>query len=243
MNAEPFPFRDFTRALDSLEAAIQRGDDPYLLLTADTGTGKTALLRGLRSRLDRCRFRLAYFSQSRLLGAMGFVRVIARTLHVACRRTHPETSREVIRQLEEDPGRLLLWFDDANELPAETLGEARALVESNLGGPSQITVLFAGLPELRERLQGIPPMWRRIVVREEISGLLAEELRPFLEHHFSAPVVSRLTDDGLTLLFEQGRGVPGLVLPMFRTLLSKASGKGRIDPSQIEDTLAAWNLP
>lgn len=243
MNAEPFPFRDFTRALESLETAIQKGNDPYLLLTADTGTGKTALLRGLRERLDRCRYRLAYFSQSRLLGAMGFVRVIARTLHVPCRRTHPETSREVVRQLEEDPGQLLIWFDDANELPSQTLGEARALVESNLGGPGQITVLFAGLPELRERLQGIPQMWRRIVIREEISGLLAEEMRPFLEHHFSAPIVARLTDEGLTLLFEQGRGVPGLILPMFRTLLSKASGKGRIDPSQIEDTLTAWNLP
>jgi type II secretory pathway predicted ATPase ExeA len=243
MNAEPFPFRDFVRASDSLENAIANGDDPYLLLTADTGTGKTALLGRLRSRLDRCRYRLAYFSQSRLLGAMGFVRVVARTLHASCRRTHPETTREVTRQLEEDPGRLLIWFDDANELPRETLGEARALVESNLRATSQITVLFAGLPELRERLQGIPPMWRRIVVREEISGLVAEELRPFLEHHFPAPVAARLTDLGIALLFEQGRGVPGLLLPMFRTLLSKTPGKGRIDPTQIEDTLAAWNLP
>lgn len=242
MNSTPFRFRDFDRASDALEAAILAGLDSYLLLTADTGTGKTALLRTLRDKLDRCRFRLAYFSQSRLLRAMGFVRVLAHTLHVPCRRTHPETAREVARHLTEEPQRLLVWFDDANELPDETLGEARALVESNLGGPSTITALFVGLPDLRDRLQSIPPMWRRIVVREQITGLVAEEFRPFLEHHFPGPTVQRLTDDGLNLLFEQGRGVPGLILPMVRTVFAKATGKGRIDPHLIEDVLRSWEL-
>lgn len=243
MNPSPFLFRDFVRALGTLECALAEGADAYLLLSAESGCGKTALLRALGAKLDRCRHRIAYFSQARLLRAMGFVRVLAHTLHVPCRRTHPETTRELVRLLEEEPQRLLVWFDDAGELPQETLGEARSLVEANLGGPSQVTVLFSGLPDLRERLQAIPSMWRRIVVREQLTGLMADEIRPLLEHHFQKPNANRLCDEGARHLFQQGRGLPGRILPMFRTLISKSQGKARIEPDHIDQVLTAWDLP
>lgn len=243
MNPTPFPFRDFVRALENLALAVQESSDNYLLLTADSGCGKTALLRAIDAKLDRCRYRIAYFAQARLLRAMGFVRVLARTLHVACRRTHPETTRELVRLLDEEPQRLLVWFDDATELPQETLYEVRSLIEANLGGPAQITVLFAGLPELRERLQALPSLWRRIVVREQITGLLADEVRPLLEHHFQEPNANRLCDEGLRRLFERGRGRPGLILPMFRALLGTTPGKVRIELDQIDQILSSWELP
>jgi len=115
MNPTPFPFRDFVRTLGTLESAIEAGADPYLLVSAESGCGKTALLRSLQAKLDRCRYRIAYFSQARLLGAMGFARVLARTLHVPCRRTHPETTRELVRLFEEEPQRLLAL--EANRRP------------------------------------------------------------------------------------------------------------------------------
>lgn len=224
MNQTPFPYRDFVRALDSIEEAILQGLDSYLLLTAETGAGKTALLRALKGRLDRCRYRLAYFSQARQLRAMGFVRVLAGVMHRSCRRTHPETAREVTRYLEEEPQRLLIWFDDATELPRETLEEVRALVESNLDGASPITVLFVGLPQLRERFQTIPSLWRRLVVREELSGLTVEEIEPFFAHHLDAAASARLAKDSQELIFQHGRGIPGQMLPMARTVLGRTPG-------------------
>lgn len=243
MNDTSFPFQDFTRATDTLEQAINAKSDDYLLLTGETGTGKSTVLAELRSRLDRCRFRIAYFTQTSLLRATGLIRVLARVLHLQTRRTHPETSMGIVRYLEEEPQQLLLWFDDAQNLPAETLTEARSLAESNLSGPNRISVLFVGLPELRERLQTIPSLWRRIVLREQITGLLADEMKPFLQHHFKASEVDRLKQEALSRLFEQGRGVPGLILPMFRTVLARSRPKGAIDPDAIEDILGDWDLP
>ena len=75
MNRSPFPFRDFVRAKQSLVEAFVDGGETYAMLTGETGTGKTALLRELRSQLDRGRHRVLYFSAARKLGAAGLVKV------------------------------------------------------------------------------------------------------------------------------------------------------------------------
>jgi len=237
-----YPYADFERALSGIEQALHDSDDIYQLLTGETGTGKTALLRQMRARLDRCRYRVLYFAHARRLGATGLARVLCRSLRIRSRRSHPETVQELALYLADEPTQLLLWFDEAQALPDETLDEARSLAESDLGGGRPVRILFAGLPGLRERLQATPPLWRRVVVREQITGLTVDELPGFLDHHFENAQVKRLCDDGLRILFERGRGVPGLLIPMMRTLLRESPGKRRIDPLAVEDILQSWDL-
>jgi len=59
----------------------------------------------------------------------------------------------LLHALAEDPRILLLWLDEAHELPEETLAEARAITESDLAGTGPIQVLLIGLPKLRAQLQ------------------------------------------------------------------------------------------
>src|SRR5206468_11167 len=103
----------------------------------------------------------------------------------------------VVRALGEETQRLLLWFDEAHELPEETLAEARALVECDLEGAPKVQVLLVGMPRLRSDLQAHPHLWRRIVVREEIAGLQLDELPQFLEHHFGPAHAKRFCEQGL----------------------------------------------
>jgi len=94
---------------------------------------------------------------------------------------------------------------------------------------------------IKERDNTQPALWRRIGVREEITGLRLEELNAFLEHHFPAP--QRLCEQGLSALFEHAKGVPGLLLPMYRAILEQAgSDHDPIDPSAVEDSLQRWDL-
>jgi Cdc6-like AAA superfamily ATPase len=65
MNRSPFLFRDFVRAKKYLIEALVEGDETYAMLTGETGTGKTALLRDLRSQIDRGRTRVFYFSSAK----------------------------------------------------------------------------------------------------------------------------------------------------------------------------------
>ncbi len=243
MNPTPYPFEDFLRAKQALRSALVEYPEPFALLTGDTGSGKTALLRELRSELDRTRHRVLYFSQARKLGAAGLVKVLGETLRVRSSMCHAVGFERCLRALADEPQTLLVWLDEAHELPEETLAEARALAESDLEPTGQIQILLVGLPKLRSALQTQPPLWRRIAVREELTGLRLEELAPFLDHHFSPEHRQRLGDPELTTLFERAKGLPGLLLPMARALFVRAANlEGPLQPSLVEDTLERWEL-
>jgi len=76
MNPTPFPFEDFRRAKQRLQRALIEHHEPFVLLTGETGTGKPALLRELRAKIDRTRYRVVYFAQARKLGAVGLIKVL-----------------------------------------------------------------------------------------------------------------------------------------------------------------------
>ena len=243
MNPNPFPFEDFRRAKQALRAALIEHAEPFTLLTGDTGSGKTALLRELRGELDRARFRVLYFSEARKLGAAGLVKVLGEHLRVRSSVCHAVSFERCLRALADEPQTWLVWLDESHELPEETLAEARALAESGLDAAHTLQILLVGLPKLRSELQSYPPLWRRVTVREELTGLRTEELPPFLDHHFSPEQRERLCDTGLSTLFERAKGLPGLLLPMARTLFARtANTPGPIDPSTVEDTLERWEL-
>jgi len=243
MNPHPYPFEDFLRAKHHLLSAVLEHQEPFALLTGETGTGKTALLRELRAELDRARHRVVYFSEARKLGAAGLVKVLAESLRVRASMCHALSLDRLLRALAEESHTFCLWLDEADQLPEETLAEARALAESDLDGTPRVQVLLVGLPKLRAQLQAQPYLWRRIVVREELTGLLFEELSPFLEHHFRPEQANRLCDIARNALFERAKGVPGLIVPLCRAILARAgSDTTPIDPTIVEDTLERWDL-
>lgn len=243
MNRSPYPFRDFVRAKDSLVHALVELGETYAMLTGDTGTGKTALLRELRGHLDRTRHKMLYFSEARKLGAAGLIKVTGEALRVRTSMCHSVSLDRLLRAMADESHTILLWIDEAQDLPEETLAELRSLAESDLDGARRVQILFVGLPRLRVELQNHPYLWRRIVVREEITGLLIDEVQDFLDHHFGAGQSKRLCERGVTSLFERAGGAPGRLLPMYRAVLARTGGaKGKIEPEQVEETLARWEL-
>jgi type II secretory pathway predicted ATPase ExeA len=240
--SQPYPFSDFQRALENLERATDATEEIYLLLTGPTGVGKTQTLNALQERRDRCRDRILYFPKSQRLGASGFMRVVAGKYRVSPSRSHAETFDHVVRVLRDSSQRLLLWFDEAQDLPEETLHEARGLAEADLGGTSNIQVMLCGLPTLRGQLKEHPSLWRRIVVREEINGLLANEVSHFLEHHHGPETVKRMGEKAVDVLFEHSRGAPGVLLPMFRAVLKRSPESGKISPERVDDIVQDWDL-
>lgn len=239
MNSTPYPYRDFSRAKASLHAAIADSGEPWALLTGDTGTGKTALLRELKQMLERPRFRILYFADAKRLNASGLVKVVGEALRVRSSLCHAVTFDRVQRTLQDDGQRILLWLDEAHDLKDETLAQVRAITESDLDAPTRVQVLLGGLPKLRSVLQEHPPFWRRILVREEISGLAEDEVEGFLEHHFEGQG-KRLCERGMKTLFERSKGAPGNMVAMFRAVLSRSEKKGRIEHGNLESSLDRW---
>ena len=243
MNRAPYPFHDFLRAKRTLLDALVEQLEPFTLLTGDTGTGKTALLRELRGELDRARHRVVYFAEAHKLGAAGLVKVVAESLRVPTSMCHSVSLDRLLRALADEPHTFCLWLDEAHRLPEETLAEARALVESNLDGTPRVQLLLVGLPKLRVELQALPYLWRRMMVREELTGLVFEELPEFITHHFGHEQAIRLCERGRHALFERANGVPGLIVPMFRAITARFGlDPTPIEPVEVEDTLERWDL-
>jgi type II secretory pathway predicted ATPase ExeA len=120
--------------------------------------------------------------------------------------------------------------------------EARSLAESDLADNCPVRILLIGMPALRDRLQSIAALWRRIVVREELTGLTFDELQPFIEHHFGTEKMQLICQEGMRILFERARGIPGLVVPMFRKILADSEPNASINPLTLDDILQRWEL-
>lgn len=208
---QPFMYKDFKEALRTLESALTRGHT-YALLLGESGTGKTSLLRILQSKLDRRKFDVLYLSHGQP-SPSGLVRLLAERLYLPIRRTRAETSRLLIQTVRNLPTKLLFWIDEAQLIQDDTLHEIRLLSEAELDGTPLFSVIFSALPSLKERLLSphLFPLWRRIRPRVRLRGLLREEVLPFLLHLFPKDSARRFSEEALSAIFEQARGIPALV--------------------------------
>jgi type II secretory pathway predicted ATPase ExeA len=238
---EPFLFEDFSRAKSEISDAIESAQH-FILLSGESGSGKTSLLRSLRQTLDRVRFRILYFHMARL-GPAGLIRVLARHLRIPACRSQPETVQEITKTIAEDLGQMQLWIDEANLLEDDTFSELRTLAEADLEKDCGLTILFAGLPTLRDRLQSprLFPLWRRIEGRVEIAGLKRHESAPFIAHHLGPQTAARFDEGALAVLSDHSRGMPGLLLPYAKRVLREVPS-GSISADRVEAVLQQWNL-
>jgi len=235
-----YRYADFAQAADELLRALGAG--PVLArLVGASGAGKTSLLRYVATRLDRHRVHVVYVSQKNL-SSVALGRLLAQALHVGARRTHAETLKLLAQLVRGLPQRLVLFLDESHHLPTDTLEEVRLLAESELDAELLFSIVFAGPPELRQRLDApeLFPLKRRISVRLELTGLRSEECRPFLEHRLGATDAARFGDQALALLFERGRGVPALVEDHARLVLRHAGGVATIAREKVDEILDVW---
>jgi len=240
MNAtDPFAFSDFKAARETLLQSVRAGDR-YVLLTGESGVGKTTLLRDVRQRLERSEARVVYFNLARLSPA-GLVRVLARHLRVPPSRSQPETIQALVKVLHAEPVRTWLWIDEAQLLPDETFSEVRTLVEADLDGEAAVSVLLLGLPDLRDRLLAprLFPIWRRLEARVEITGLRSDEAASFVRHVTGEAKAARFDETALEILFERSRGLPGLLDVIVRQIL-RSQPEGTIDAARVEACLQRW---
>ncbi len=209
---DPFQYTDFKLALTSLQEAFHQGP-VYALLLGESGTGKTSLLRTLQAQLDPTRFRVLYLCHGQP-SPSGLARLFADAFHLPLHRSRAETSSLLVQALRNLPSHPLLWIDEAKMIRDDTLHEIRLLAEADLNGPPLFSVVLSALPELRERLLSpqLFPLWRRISLRMTLTGLLREEVEPFLSHCFhEQDILARFSTEAISSLFELARGIPALV--------------------------------
>lgn len=218
----PFLYRDYVAARAALIAATQRGTF-YASLSGGSGVGKTSLARDLGGALDRLRFLFIYIAASRV-STTGFARHLAVMLRAPIRRSALEMGRVVTEALRAQPTHAIVWVDEADRLPLDTLTEIRSLAEFDDSVSQSFSVVLSGAPELVALLDDprLFALKRRISLPLTLTGLARDELDSFLLHRFGTAEAARVSPSILDDLFERTQGTPALVDSITRTALERA---------------------
>ena len=175
------------------------------------------------------------------LSGLGLVCVLAQKLHLSPRRTYLETVQLLAEALAAQNSHLLLWIDEADQVPQALLQEVRMLAEPDASSEQLISVVLSGLPALLACLDtpALFPLKRRIVRRLSLAGLQRDELDGFLAHRFG-PQQERLPPTLRDELFERTGAAPALLDSVVRRAL-ECSREG-IDQEALRVVLDAAGL-
>jgi type II secretory pathway predicted ATPase ExeA len=232
--AAPFPYRDYVAAKAELEQTLKRGPF-YGLVAARSGMGKTSLGRDTASALDRHRYQVLYWSASHV-SPLSVTRYFAHILHVAPRRSAPETAKVVVDAMRARPAHILAWIDEANRLPVETLAEFRTLAEFEHDAPQAFSVVLCGPPELKTLLDtpALFPIKRRLSLKLSLEGLRREELDAFLTHRFGSTDARRISALHRDEIFERTQATPALLDAVVRHA-SRLAGRGMVSDQHLRE--------
>jgi general secretion pathway protein A len=205
------------RAFSMLEYGILTRA-PITLITGEVGAGKTTLLQQLlRSVGPEVRVGLVSNAQG---GRGELVRWVLLALGLPA--PHDDTYVDLFGRFQEHliseyaaGRRVILIFDEAQNLAREALEELRMYTNINANKDELLQLVLVGQPELRDMVHrpDMTQFAQRVVANFHLPSMTAEQVRDYIGHRLAVagsttPVFSRAA---ATLIHEATRGVPRLV--------------------------------
>jgi general secretion pathway protein A len=249
VNVDPrffFPTRQTEETLQRLAYGI-RNRRGLILLTGEVGTGKTMMLNQLLDWLRQLRTPTAFVFNSNL-GEGDLFNLMACDFGIA---TEPSDRSNL-------PIRLNRWLceccrtgvspvlivDEAQGLPFERFEEIRLLLNIETASEKMLQIVFAGQPELDERLNRPEgrQLRQRIAVRCKINALTVEQTHGYIEQRLriagasGAPIFQRQAMDAVHFY---ARGIPRVInLICEHSLINAYVDQLRSVPAHIVDEVA-----
>ena len=220
IGSDYFMFKDFKNALNNLDFALNQ-KSPFALILGDSGVGKTSLLKHFSNSIDKSKFQIIYLS-GHSPTPYAFVRFLAHSLHLPIRASMIDASALIIQTLQMIPYHLIIFIDEAHTFNTQTLLEIKQISESAfLSKQNLFTVVFSALPSFKQKLLSpdLYPLWRRCFPKINITGLIHEELKTFLDFYYNKALTVKISDEALSVIFEHSKGIPGIILSFINDLL------------------------
>jgi general secretion pathway protein A len=202
-------------AIAMLKFGIQVEDHTgMVLLTGDTGTGKTTLINALFKSLDRGVIRAAVKNPS--LDGMDFFNYIAASFG----SNRPFTTKnrfflafeQYLKNAAASGKKVLLVIDEAQVLTETMLREIRLFTNFEQDGRSLIRVFLVGQPELRKKLARPvnKALAQRITLNYHIEPLVPEETREYIQYRLQVAGTSRplFSPEAVQLVHRYSQGLP-----------------------------------
>jgi general secretion pathway protein A len=226
------------RAYDDLLVGLRRREG-LLLLTGETGTGKTTLCRAVIDGMGHRTFSALVLNP--YMAGTEVLRVILRDFGLVSRdeirrgslsradAPHLlDTLEGFLRSLVPLDARAVVIVDEAQSLSPEALDQVRMLGAYEEGGEWLLQIVLCGQPGLLNTLKTDPlrALNERITRRAGLSPLLAPEVEGYVRHRLSvagAEASAVFAPEALGLVAEYSRGLPRRI----NVLCDRALDEGR----------------
>ena len=205
------------RAFSILEYGIM-SRAPITLITGEIGAGKTTLVQELLSKVeDDVTVGLISNAQG---GRGELIQWILNALNVS---SDPAASYVQMFQTLQDfllaeyaeSRRVILIFDEAQNLSREGLEELRMLTNINANKDVLIQLILVGQPELRDMIQqpGMQQLTQRIAANFHLSRMSAETVHQYIMHRLrtAGGTGQEFTPEACARVFQETGGTPRLV--------------------------------
>lgn len=247
------------RAFDLLRFAIRRREG-LVVVTGDTGTGKTTLCRAILEQLDRRTF--ATLVLNPFINEDDLLRILLRNFGIVSREGIRrgrlarvsrqelfETLNEFLLSLLSLRAGALLIIDEAQNLPHPVLEQIRILSNLETNKEKLLQIVLVGQLNLKDLLRSpdLRPLDQRVSARCELKPLTRQETAAYVPHRLliaGGGSVARFEPEGLDLVHEYTKGIPRLVnMVCSRALVGGSSaGTNRVTAGMVTTAAASLDL-
>ena len=209
--------REHSRAFTMLEYGVMT-HAPITLITGDVGAGKTTLLHHLLKTLGED-IRVGLVSNAH--GSRGeLLRWVLLALDQPA--TPEETYVDLFGRLQDflvaeyaAGRRVILIFDEAQNLSSESLEELRMFTNINANKDELLQLVLVGQPELRDIVQRpeLTQFAQRVASAFHLRAMDLETVGQYIHHRLTVAGASHeiFTPEAIEVVFKNARGVPRLV--------------------------------
>lgn len=232
---------------DHLLYALREGKG-FAVITGEVGSGKTLMLRTLLGRIPQT-LRTAVVTNT-AIPAKHLLKLICRDLEIDVAGDDPVELFEAFNHFlieEHSSGhRVVLFIDEAQNLPAEAIEELRLLSNLDAFKYPLLQMILIGQPELREKLRArcMSQFIQRVTVHCHLKELSKDEVGSYVRHRLKIAGGKNpgLFDVGaIAAVSKHSGGVPRLINLLCDTALVFAYGDSvkTVGEEIIEEVMAA----
>jgi len=207
---------DSDELIERLKYAARR--QLFAVMTGDSGTGKTTILRRFRDELQNSAFQILYLSDSKMT-PLTFYRSILEQLGFEARRHRGEAKRQLHKEIEIMKGvhglLPVVIVDEAHLLDREMLEEIRFLLNFRMDSLSPMSLILSGQTELGEKLklQSYAAIRQRIDVQCGVGHMDRHQTNEYIRVHlaFAGCEKDIFSEAAIDDIFQFSSGISRLV--------------------------------